>query len=154
MTRTCDNCKEHTTDATRTFCTTCGYGMPTPKPVASTDLSTCPFCSGKASGTGTIKYAKTHKAWWTDGTRITEAYFCNCMECGVTNKGLCGHQTHALAVEHWNTRSQANDKQTATTDDSRPSSGTEASDTPETDNALVKEANISVPNDEMRDRRC
>jgi hypothetical protein len=28
MTRTCDNCKEHTTDATRTFCTTCGYGMP------------------------------------------------------------------------------------------------------------------------------
>ena len=34
------------------------------------------------------------------------------------------------------TRSQANDKQTPTTDDSRPASGSEASDTPETDNAL------------------
>ena len=35
------------------------------------------------------------------------------------------------------TRSQANDKQTPTTDDSRPASGSEASDTPETDNALM-----------------
>jgi hypothetical protein len=28
MTRTCDNCKEHTTDATRTFCTTCACALP------------------------------------------------------------------------------------------------------------------------------
>ena len=79
-----------------------------PTELAAVPLLACPFCGGEASGTGTIKYAKTHEAWWKDGTRITEAHFCNCMKCGVTNKGLCGHQTPALAVAHWNTRSQAN----------------------------------------------
>jgi hypothetical protein len=38
MTRTCDNCTEQTTDATRARCTTCACALPTPKPVASTDL--------------------------------------------------------------------------------------------------------------------
>ena len=81
-----------------------------PTELAAVPLLACPFCGGEASGTGTIKYAKTHEAWWKDGTRITEAHFCNCMKCGVTNKGLCGHQTPSLAVAHWNTRSQANVK--------------------------------------------
>ena len=87
--------------------------QPSPEGLAAVPLLACPFCGGRASGTGTIKYAKTHEAWWKDGTRITEAHFCNCMRCGVTNKGLLGHQTPALAVEHWNTRSQANVKDQA-----------------------------------------
>lgn len=69
-------------------------------------LLACPFCGGKASAEGTIKYAKTHDAWWADGTRIIEAHFVNCMTCGISNKGLCGHQTPALAISRWNTRSQ------------------------------------------------
>jgi len=88
-----------------------------PTELAAVPLLACPFCGGEASGTGIIKYSKNHEAWWKDGTRIIEAHFCACMKCGVTNKGLVGHQTPALAVNHWNTRSEANvsDQATAST---------------------------------------
>ena len=64
----------------------------------------CPFCGGDVSTTGKIKYCDSHTAWWKDGTRVLEAYFCNCMSCGITNQGLLGHQTQQLAIQHWNKR--------------------------------------------------
>jgi hypothetical protein len=76
--------------------------------VASHDLLACPFCGGEASSSGVVRYQPKHEAWWKDGTRITKAYFCNCLTCGTTNKGLVGHQTPEAAVKHWNTRSLAN----------------------------------------------
>jgi hypothetical protein len=78
--------------------------------VACSDLLACPWCRGEASATGVIRYSKSHEAWWQDGTQIREAYFVNCMKCGVTNQGLCGHQTPQAAITHWNTRKQANDR--------------------------------------------
>lgn len=76
--------------------------------VASHDLLACPFCGGEASSSGVVRYQPKHQAWWKDKTRITKAYFCNCLSCGTTNKGLLGHQSPALAVKHWNTRCLAN----------------------------------------------
>jgi hypothetical protein len=67
-------------------------------------LLACPFCGGQASSAGTTKYHHKHEAWWENGERITESFFCNCIKCGVTNSGLCGHQTRELAIEHWNNR--------------------------------------------------
>lgn len=82
-----------------------------PTAVACSDLlACCPWCGGEASATGVIRYSKSHEAWWQDGTQIREAYFVNCMKCGITNQGLCGHQTPQAAIIHWNTRKQANDK--------------------------------------------
>lgn len=75
---------------------------------SSAVLACCPWCGGEASATGVIRYSKSHKAWWQDGTQIREAYFVNCMKCGITNQGLCGHQTPQAAINHWNTRKQAN----------------------------------------------
>jgi hypothetical protein len=68
------------------------------------ELKPCPFCGGAAYGTGVVRYHKKHEAWFAGGTRITEAFFCGCLRCGITNKGLAGHQTPALAVEAWNRR--------------------------------------------------
>lgn len=67
-------------------------------------LKACPWCGGEASATGVIRYSKSHEAWWQDGTQIREAYFVNCMKCGVTNQGLCGHQTPDIAITRWNER--------------------------------------------------
>lgn len=72
-------------------------------------LLACPFCGGEASSAGEIRYMDTHQAWWKDGTRVIKSYFCKCMECGITNQGLLGHQAREKAIEHWNTR-QANDE--------------------------------------------
>ena len=81
-----------------------------PVVACSDSLACCPWCGGEASATGVIRYSKSHEAWWQDGTQIREAYFVNCMKCGVTNQGLCGHQTPQAAITHWNTRKQANDR--------------------------------------------
>lgn len=69
-----------------------------------TKLEPCPFCGGEASSSGEVKYCETHQAWWPHGTQILEAYFCNCLHCGASNKGMCGHRTREKAIAHWNTR--------------------------------------------------
>lgn len=69
-------------------------------------LLPCPFCGGLASDSGKITYHNYHEAWWADGTRITEAYYVNCMMCGGNNQGPFGHQTKEEAVRHWNTRAE------------------------------------------------
>lgn len=72
-------------------------------------LLPCPFCGGEASDKGSVHYAQTREpnAWFADGTPVEDAYFCNCIKCGSTNKGLIGFQTIKEAVEHWNTRYEA-----------------------------------------------
>jgi hypothetical protein len=74
-------------------------------PEQTPELLPCPFCGGEASSAGSVKYDDKHEAWFADGTRITEAFFCNCMVCGATNRGLCGFQTREEAIAAWNRRS-------------------------------------------------
>lgn len=53
-----------------------------------------PFCGGEASPDGKANYPDNHEARWSeDEVTITEAYYCNCMKCGIDNKGLIGHRT-------------------------------------------------------------
>lgn len=73
------------------------------------EVKPCPFCGGEASSSGVARYSDSHEAWFADGTRITEAFYCNCMVCGVSNRGLCGHQTQEKAITAWNTRSATSD---------------------------------------------
>ncbi|MES1979596.1 MAG: Lar family restriction alleviation protein [Pseudomonadota bacterium] len=73
-------------------------------------LKPCPFCGGEASDTGVIRYDHKHEAFFKDGTRITEAFFCNCISCGVTNRGMLGHQTREKAITAWNRRSELSGK--------------------------------------------
>ena len=68
-------------------------------------LKPCPFCGGEAHSNGTTKYTKKHEAWFEDGTRILFAYFCGCLICGATTRGIVGgHQTKEIAIRKWNTR--------------------------------------------------
>lgn len=73
----------------------------------SEELLPCPFCGGKANGDGVARYSPPlHNTWWSDGSKITEAFFVNCMSCGIRN-GTClgvGYQTREHAHRHWNTR--------------------------------------------------
>lgn len=69
-------------------------------------LLPCPFCDGSAHPDGVVRYSNDHEAWFKDGTRATEAFFVNCIRCGVSNKGLIGHQTRDDAIAAWNTRAQ------------------------------------------------
>jgi predicted secreted protein len=68
------------------------------------ELRPCPFCGGRASATGTIRYDEKHQAWFSDGTRVIRAFFCSCTACGITNTGLLGHQTRDKAIAAWNRR--------------------------------------------------
>lgn len=71
------------------------------------ELKPCPFCGGKASADGHIRYGKPLKdAWWEDGSPITEAFYTNCMNCGaLARSGIVGgFKTKAEAIERWNTR--------------------------------------------------
>lgn len=77
------------------------------------NLSPCPFCGGKASAEGRVTYSEGHEAWWSDGTRIREAFFVNCVSCGCDNKGLTGRQTRDDAIAAWNRR--ATDPEAAST---------------------------------------
>jgi hypothetical protein len=79
-------------------------GGNTAAPTEVDALLPCPFCGGEASADGVARYADTHEAWFADGTRITEAFFCNCMVCGATSRGMCGHQTREKAIAVWNRR--------------------------------------------------
>jgi len=54
-----------------------------------------------------VTYGNNHEAWFPDGTRVLSAFFCNCIQCGVTNKGLVGHQTREKAIAAWNRRIEA-----------------------------------------------
>ena len=67
-------------------------------------LKECPFCGGEASDSGEASYSGNHEAWWSDGSVMLKAFFCNCIECGITNRGLMGHQIKTLAVKAWNKR--------------------------------------------------
>lgn len=68
------------------------------------DLKPCPFCGGEAVATGVVRYHDKHEAWFSDGTRALVAHFCNCIACGITNRGLIGHQTQEKAIAAWNQR--------------------------------------------------
>lgn len=69
-------------------------------------LLPCPFCGGAASSGGYQRWSRAlDDTRWADGTRIKEAYFCNCPMCGVTNcNGSIGYQTAAEAIAAWNRR--------------------------------------------------
>ncbi|MGV7119536.1 Lar family restriction alleviation protein [Sphingopyxis sp. 550A] len=68
-------------------------------------LEPCPFCgAGDANPNGICSYSKGHEAWWADGTEIRESFFVNCVKCGISNRGMFGHQTRELAITAWNTR--------------------------------------------------
>jgi len=76
------------------------------------ELLNCPFCGGEASDTGHQKWSRPVKdTTWNDGSPITEAYFVNCMTCGVNTRGALslGHQTRAKAIAAWNRRTPAPD---------------------------------------------
>lgn len=65
----------------------------------------CPCCGGEASADGVARFSSKHGAWWQDGTRVTVAYFVNCIYCGLNNQGIVGgHQTRDIAVAKWNRR--------------------------------------------------
>lgn len=68
------------------------------------ELLPCPFCGGQASDRGEVTYHGSHEAWWPDGSQIVHAYYCNCIRCGITSKGMIGQQTKELAREKWNQR--------------------------------------------------
>lgn len=67
-------------------------------------LLPCPFCGGEANANGSIKFDAKHEAWFSDGARVLEAFFCGCVTCGITNQGLFGHQTREKAIAAWNRR--------------------------------------------------
>jgi hypothetical protein len=69
-------------------------------------LLPCPFCGGAASSGGYQRWSRAlDDTRWANGTRIKEAYFCNCPMCGVTNcNGSIGYQTAAEAIAAWNRR--------------------------------------------------
>lgn len=67
-------------------------------------LKKCPFCGGRAFDSGTIEFSESHQAWWSDGSRVEKSHYVNCIVCGISNKGLFGHQTKEEAVKHWNKR--------------------------------------------------
>lgn len=70
-------------------------------------LLPCPFCGGEASANGHMKWSRpVEEATWDDGSPITEAFFCNCQSCGVSNIGTLsiGHQTRSAAIDAWNRR--------------------------------------------------
>lgn len=70
------------------------------------ELKPCPFCGGEASAHGYVRYGKPlTDVFWKGGLPITEAFFCNCIACGVTNiAGQVGHQTREQSITAWNTR--------------------------------------------------
>jgi len=71
-------------------------------------LLACPFCGGEANGTGHMRYGRPlDDTWWEDGSQITEAFFVNCIRCGISNGPpalVGGYQTQAEAIAAWNTR--------------------------------------------------
>lgn len=69
-------------------------------------LLPCPFCGGEASDRGHIRYSRAlPDTNWIDGSPITEAFFCNCISCGVTNQpNSTGWQTREQARAAWNRR--------------------------------------------------
>ncbi len=68
-------------------------------------LLPCPFCGGEASAEGRARYTENHEAWFADGSRVLEAFYCNCYKCGATRQTIVGgYQTRELAIAAWNTR--------------------------------------------------
>jgi hypothetical protein len=82
--------------------------------IARAELKPCPFCGGEASDAGHVRYSKPlTDTWWDDGSPITEAFYVNCIKCGIDNgrAGLVGgYRTRAEANERWNTRAQLPDQ--------------------------------------------
>lgn len=72
----------------------------------SEELKPCPFCGSEASAEGEVRYSRpVADCTWDDGDPVTQAFFCNCTRCGVSNKGvLHGHRTKDKAVSAWNRR--------------------------------------------------
>lgn len=74
-----------------------------------TELKPCPFCGGEASPNGKVRYSPSYEGTWADGSKVTDAFFVNCIKCGADNRAHLGHQTKAQAIAAWNTR--ASDKE-------------------------------------------
>jgi hypothetical protein len=72
-------------------------------------LLRCPFCGGEASDAGYVFYRKPcEDIAWEDGSPITEAFFCNCPACGISNMASnIGYRTKAQAIAAWNRRDLA-----------------------------------------------
>jgi len=75
-------------------------------------LLPCPFCGGEANPNGVARYSKDHEAWFADGTQVREAFFVNCLKCGVSNIGMIGYQTRDKAVAAWNKRFRSSGRTT------------------------------------------
>lgn len=67
-------------------------------------IEPCPFCGGDGSAEGKVQYSPSYEAFWADGSRITTAYFANCVRCQVQSHH---YQTKAEAIAAWNTRTQS-----------------------------------------------
>lgn len=75
----------------------------------SEELKPCPFCGGEASPNGVIRRSSSPDCRWSDGTECLEAFYCNCMKCGVKNGGALsgGYQTRENALTAWNARAES-----------------------------------------------
>ena len=73
------------------------------------ELKPCPFCGGRASANGHQTFRpRLRNTKWTDDSPITEAFFVNCMACGISTKGHAdvGHRTREEAILRWNRRAE------------------------------------------------
>ena len=72
------------------------------------ELKACPMCGAEASPNGVIRRSSSPDLRWEDGSECLEAFYCNCMSCGMNNAGMAGgYQTREQAVAHWNHRAPA-----------------------------------------------
>jgi len=69
-------------------------------------LRECPLCGKDASPNGhSFRAGTPDLTWSSDGTPITDSYYCNCMFCGCNNAGITGgYRTREKAIAAWNTR--------------------------------------------------
>ena len=73
--------------------------------MANATVRPCPMCGEEASPNGVIRRSSSPDLRWSDGSECLEAFYCNCMSCGMNNAGIAGgYRTQVEAIEHWNRR--------------------------------------------------